>query len=200
MPRTFTEERTVYKVQELEGSAREHALQWIAEASIHDQWWDFTYEDAKTIGALMGIEIRDIYFSGFWSQGDGACFTGSYYYKRGSVQAVTEHAPQDEELHRIVRELRNIQRRNFYQLAASVTHRHRGSHEHSVDITVETHSQYAGVTADDEEALADVLRDYMRWIYRQLEKEHEYLTSEEQCIEAADANEWEFTATGSIAR
>lgn len=47
-------------------------------------WWDFLYEDFVTGLAEIGIDVDTkqrhgyaIYFSGFWSQGDGACFEGS---------------------------------------------------------------------------------------------------------------------------
>lgn len=41
--------------------------------------WDFgTMEDAKQIAVYLGIVNCDIAYSGFWSQGDGASFTGSW--------------------------------------------------------------------------------------------------------------------------
>jgi L-rhamnose mutarotase len=199
MPREVTETRTVYTLQELQGAAREKALQKLADWNTDYGWWDTSIAQCKELGAHMGIEITDIFFSGFSSQGDGACYTGAYSYRKGAVAKIKAEYPQETELHRIVTELQKIQRRNFYRLAAIITKPHRGVHEHSVYITVETHSVYAGVTADDETDLADVLRDFMRWIYRSLEKEYEYLTSEEELIEMADANGYEFTATGEIA-
>lgn len=57
----------------------------------HVEWWDSTYEMFVEDCAEKGIEIdtctiktvggkqaqrHSIYFSGFWSQGDGACFDG----------------------------------------------------------------------------------------------------------------------------
>lgn len=201
MPRTFTVEKTVYKLQELEGSAREKALDWLREGATQFDWWDHTYEDAKTIGKLMGIEINDISFSGFWSQGDGASFTGHYSYAKGAAAAVREYAPEDKELHRIVDKLQAIQREFFYQLSAHLTRTmHHYSHENTVGIEVFRDGDYSdSVSAEIEKELLEVFRDFMRWIYKSLEAEYEYQTSEEQLIEMADANEYEFTATGSIA-
>ena len=69
--------------QKLIDKAREH--------QPYDDWWDFTYEDAITIGNLIGIEISstvhkntrgneystpNIQFSGFCSQGDGCGYEG----------------------------------------------------------------------------------------------------------------------------
>ena len=43
----------------------------------HIDWWDCTYSDFKERMTAIGIEVDRMYFSGFWSQGDGACFEGS---------------------------------------------------------------------------------------------------------------------------
>jgi len=40
-------------------------------------WWECVYENFKERMAKVGIEVDKIYFSGFWSQGDGACFEGT---------------------------------------------------------------------------------------------------------------------------
>ena len=46
-------------------------------------WYESTFDDAKAIGALMGMDIDGIYFSGFCSQGDGACFEAGLSYRKG---------------------------------------------------------------------------------------------------------------------
>lgn len=195
MPRTMTTTKTVYKLSELTGTARETALAKLAEWATDDSfWYESVIEDAKTIGALMGIEIEDVFFSGFSSQGDGACFTGTYSWRKGCVQLVKEYAPQDKTLHLIVHALQKIQAPNFYRLTANVTHHGHYSHEYCTSIEVD-----GELVADAEDALKDALRDYMRWIYRQLEAEYEYRTSEEALLEDAEANDWEFTEDGRIA-
>jgi hypothetical protein len=199
MPRIKTETKTVYTLAELEGTARETALNKLAEWATSDDFWhESVIDDAKTIGALMGIEIKDIFFSGFSSQGDGACFTGTYSYKKGALKAVKEYAPQDAELHRIAAELQKIEARNFYRLTASITKR---SHHYSHDRTVEVDTDEGNIPADmgDKGELAETLRDYMQWIYKRLEDEYEYQTSEEQLLEMAEANGYEFTEDGRIA-
>lgn len=125
------------------------------------KWWDSVYEDAKVIAALMGIKITNIYFSGFASQGDGACFEGLYEYKKGCTKNIKSYAPEDKELHRIVQELVAVQRGAFYRLCASVTHMGVYSHENSVII----------VTEDQTNTIIKCMKDFMRWIYRRLEKE-----------------------------
>jgi hypothetical protein len=52
------------------------------------------------------------------------------------------------------------------------------------------------MTADAEEAMIEALRDLARWLYRQLEKEFEFQTSDAVVDEAIIANEYTFTETG----
>lgn len=142
---------------------------------FHD-WWDSVYDDAKRIAALMGWRIDDIHFSGFWSQGDGACFTGSLAYKRGCAKAVREYAPLDTELHRIADAWQTAQRSQFYAISGTVKHAGHYSHEYSVSFDWEDSRTNYGWTNDsfDEDAFAEPARDFMRWIYSTLEREYEY--------------------------
>jgi hypothetical protein len=52
------------------------------------------------------------------------------------------------------------------------------------------------MTVDAEEVVIEALRDLARWLYRQLEREYEYLTSDEAVDESIVANEYTFTAAG----
>lgn len=163
-------------------------------------WWKYTYDDAKNIGELMGIEIENIYFSGFSSQGDGACFEGYYRYKKGSVKEVKAYAPTDERLHRIAERLHDLQKGHFYGLTANVKQYGHYSHEYCTEIDVSKNGDYLSTEREyeAEKELIDILRDYMRWIYRQLEAEYYFQTSKEAIIETLKANEYEFDQWGKI--
>ena len=64
-------------------------------------------------------------------------------------------------------------------------------------ISVERDSPvYQDMTADAEDAVTEALRDLARWLYRQLEHEYEFLSSDEVVDEAIVANEYTFTASG----
>ena len=203
MSRIDVVETEVFKFNELTEEAQETAIGRHREGDLDYKWWDF--EDATTIAALMGIEIDEIYFSGFSSQGDGACFEGSYSYQKGAVKAIKEHAPKDETLHQIAQNLQDIQKKCFFGLYARIIKTGRYSHEYSTDISVSEQrtlkdgSQYdeAASLADDE-TITEVLRDFMRWIYKQLEAEYGYLQSDEAIKENIEANDYEFTAEGKL--
>lgn len=153
----------------------------------HDLWYENTIEDAKTIGALMGFDIENIGFTGFWSQGDGAHFTGRFGYTKGAVKAVKDYAPLDTELHDIAERWTEAQRVYFYGLQGVITHQGHYEHEHCTQFNF-WHDQdrelpdsfWESHYADVEE----VARDFMRWIYAQLERNYEY----QQAAELANAH------------
>ena len=148
----------------------------------------------------MGGGMRQdpcIWFKGFWSQGDGACFESRYSYRKGAPRRIREYAPQDAELHRIADALQAVQRRNFYELCADLSHRGRYYHEYCMAISVERDSPtYQDMTVDAEGLLIEALRDLARWLYRQLEREYDYLTSDEGVDGAIVANRYTFTEAG----
>ena len=210
MPRII--ETTVYTIDELSDAAKENARIWYRDQGLHDEWYDFVYEDFETICRILGITLattpvrlygggtRDkpqIFWSGFHSQGDGASFFGTYCHARGASKAIRAHAPKDAELHRIADVLQDVQRRNFWQVHASIRQQGRYCHEYSMAIEVERDSPtWQPMTDDAEDAVIEALRDLARWLYRQLRSEHEHQTSDEAVDEIVSANEFTFTADG----
>ena len=208
--RTEITTRTLYKFSELSPEAQQHALE--NQSRFESEYFDpeFVYDDAATIADLFGLDLRQtrkdgghfyeptIYYSGFCYQGDGACFEGTYSYKSGALKAVTEYAPQDHELHRIVKALQDVQRKNFYQLTAKCKHSGHYCHSGCMSVDVERADEKE-LTQAAEETVKDCLRDFADWIYKQLEDEYDYVTSEAACREAIEANEYEFTEKGDMA-
>ena len=198
--------KTVYLFNELSDEAKKNAREWYRHGCLNYEWWDCVYDDAKTIASLFGLSIDEIRFSGFWSQGDGASFTGSYNYKKGGLKAVMSYAPNDEWLHAIVKKLQDLQRKHFYRLGASI--RQSGLYVHeksmSIDMTYKGDGFWRadGISADNwqdaEKELTEIMRDYARLIYRMLEREYEFITSDENIDESLIVNEYEFTENGKI--
>lgn len=197
--RTLTTETQAYTIRELSDKAKENA---------HQQWLDnfeffgaeYVIDDAKQVAALMGWEIDKIFYSGFWSQGDGACFEGIMRYAKGCYKKVCEYAPKDTELHRIAKEWQELQKRAFYALGAKVKQSGRYMHSGctSFDCT-DTRTQWGYLeNAEIEQSIIQVGRDFMDWIYKQLESAYDYETSLESFIENCDANEYEFDESGKM--
>jgi len=203
-------ETTVYRFDELAEAAKDKARSWYREGVTSDDWHEFAYEDFETISAMLGVQLKTqtvrlygggtrqkpcIFFSGFWSQGDGACFEARYRYKPGAVEAIRQHAPADSELHDIAGMLQSSQRRNFFQITADVTHRGHYYHEYAMDIEVNRDGPQS-MMVEGAQGIAEALRDLARWLYRQLEHEYAYQTSDEAVDEAIFANEYTFTLDG----
>lgn len=208
---------SVFPLAELSAAAKEAARNWYRQYAMDENWYDSVYEDAANIADILGIDIRNrkvsfrngntrydginIMFSGFSSQGDGAQFVGKYSYAKGAAKAIREYAPLDTELHRIADELQAIQCRHFYGIAATVEHSGHYQHEYCTDIDVEMtddrHGNYRYMKKGDKDDVAILLRDFMRWIYRALEKEYDYQNSAEAVDERIEASGFEFTADGS---
>ena len=188
----------VFLFDELTDEAKEKAREWYREGALDYEWWEFIYETAKTAGTCLGIDVDQIYFSGFWSQGDGACFTGSYAYRKGWRKALRAEFGGEtlDKLTTIGEALQAAQKPAFYKLAASVKNTNRGNDEYSVTIDVDTRDVPETGGRADEDELAYTLRSFMRWIYRQLEAEYDWLMSDEQVDESIRANEYTFTVDG----
>lgn len=205
-------ETTVYRLDELSDPAKDKARAWYRDGGFDYDWYDAVYEDFQRIAEILGIRFKTrtlrfmgggsrqeprIFFSGFWSQGDGACWEGFYSYRKNASAEIRSYAPQDTILHGIADALQAVQRRNFFQLRAEASHRGRYSHECCMAISVERDSPtWQDMTADAEEVVTEALRDLARWLYRQLEHEYEYLTSDEAVDETIAANDYTFTETG----
>ena len=68
-------ETKVYSFDELSKEAKEKALEELRYINVdYENWADDTIEQIKRIGSYLGIEIDQVLYSGFSSQGDGACF------------------------------------------------------------------------------------------------------------------------------
>ncbi|WP_235147394.1 antitoxin of toxin-antitoxin stability system [Escherichia coli] len=175
-------------------------------------WYENVYEDFRAVCDIFGINLRQrvfrlssgrfmeepcIWFSGFCRQGDGACFEGRWHWQSATARRVRVYAPQDRELHRIADALQAVQKRNFWQLQAEISHRGCYCHPYSMDITVTRNSPTGQtMTADAEAAVSEALCDLAFWLYRQLENEYDWLTSDAAVDEAIHINAYTFTEAG----
>lgn len=208
-----TIKKVIYRFNELDKDGQDRAIRDYAESFDFDP--DYIYEDFLAICDKLGVSVHEkwdqtysglrvkrqaIYWSGFGSQGDGACFEGDYAYKPEAVKEITEYAPQDTTLAAIAAQLEEVQARNAYRLAATITHRDRYVHAYSVDIDVQdAEDEDRTVGEEDEKLVTEALRDLMKWLYRQLWEEYFYQTSEEVVAEyLADCDFYEYYEDGSL--
>ena len=204
MTDTDEEVQTEFKFSELDEKAKDKARDDYRESAYpYDDWWDFVYEDAIRMGKMLGIEIEhhshksvtnkpirtpQIFFSGFSSQGDGACYSGTYSFEPEAMQKLKAEC-NDDELFRIAEELRVLQltcRLMGIELDTTMITVNSGGYSHSNMMSVEL---CAGDDTDEDADLSDIeksmtqlMRDFADWIYKQLESEYDWLMSDE-CVD-----------------
>jgi hypothetical protein len=184
-------------------------------------------DDAATVAEFLGLDINQtayktmggetkyepaVYFSGFWSQGDGACVEGTWRASDVKVDKLKEYAPQDKELHRIVDGLAEIAKEypdGYFKVRHSGRYSHSGCTAFDIELPCEAfdeaeygspeHKRLDEKMSNDEETLKELARDFMDWIYKQLGKEWDFQNSGEQVEESIRANEYEFLEDGARA-
>lgn len=206
------------KFEELDDRAKDKVRELM---EPHDTWWEFIDEEAKEDGKALGFDISTIYWSGFWSQGDGASWKGVINLTKWLAAHV-----QENKKYAILCALTEC---NYVEIPyPSVYAAGQYCHEYTMGITEEPYIAFEDltqtgviesshfpllngvpasgllqqVTEEDMRDLAAALlesaRDYARGIYEQLEAEYEYLTSDECIAEQCEANEYEFDETGEL--
>lgn len=131
----------------------------------HDYWAEDVVYDAKEIAALMGIYIDKVYFTGFWSQGDGACFIGTLNWDENALAKVKDHAPNDTELHEIAGQWQDLRCPDLHGV---VTHNHHYYHSNSVSFEFDEDLEL------DERRATILAKRFMDWIYEKLEESYNY--------------------------
>lgn len=217
--KTITTE--VYTFNELSPEAKEKAIKAVrsSDGCLDYEWWDGVYDRFREEMKNHGIEVDQMCFSGFWSQGDGASFTGTITLTQ---EQVLESLPQRlrEKFITFNTKLKLLGHEPMTMLySAAITQSGRYSHENTMyivddynnceitesdvddspllDELVELRDAMEGRVEYDEAAL-EIARDHARALYRQLEEEYEYLNSDEVLTEFITANDYEFTKDGSL--
>lgn len=215
MPKTITTE--AYEFDELDDAAKEKARDWYRECLNYEgDWWEF--DDFVSVAACIGIEFDQnmrtitvpggshktiddgpkISFSGFCSQGDGCSFEGSYSCKPDAVAAIKAYAPEDRTLHNIAERLMSAQQAHLFGLHARI-HRISSSycHEYTVGVDVtNAREDHDDVDEGIETDITEAMRDFMRWMYRQLEAQSDDRYCDETVDENIRCNEYLFTKEG----
>lgn len=215
-----TEEITIYKFDELSESAKEKAREWYRDGALDYQWWDYQYEAFQTLCEFFGIKLNtkrggkypEIYFSGFYSQGDGSSFSGSVdvvkMFKCIAGKSWKQEFPTLElDFYKITG--RNEQRvlgailNGLIDVTASIKCSNREtSVRSSMDWDLgdpsgmKQRDNIDGYFSFFEEYIRNVAEELNHHLFQSLEKEYEWLNSDEQVDESIIANEYEFTENG----
>lgn len=177
--------------------AKEKARDWWRTFGNDSCEYDYAIEDAKEVAALFGYDIKELWWSGFCHQGQGAVAEGYYAYKKGGLKAVKTHAPFDTDLHDIVQRIQDAQKNYFYQLCA--TTKQWGSYM-CLDTTIYRDvPQWGGGREEHLEIdeLKEAIEDFSKWVFKKLSSLNDELTSDEYIDDCLTANEYTFLECGS---
>jgi hypothetical protein len=181
-------ETKVFTYDELSDAAKQKARDWYTNGFEFIP--DSVIEDAQEIADILGVSDCKVFYSGFGSQGDGACINGKYSYGKGALKRLKEYAPTDAVLHGIAKRLQDAQRKAFYKIECKI--KHSGNYCHAYSMHFDFYDAYSN------EEVIECFRDFAKWLYKQLESEYEYQTLGGAVAEAIEANGYEFTENGKI--
>jgi hypothetical protein len=195
-----TQHLTVRQLQETDPKRfQKEYWKWVNHTHSYD-WWDSVEELFTADCAELDVTVDSISFRASCSQGDGACFTG-----RVELPALMRHTGLDVEYPALYLGICND--------GSYARIRNRSNHSYSVGVTYEC---YAAQTAPDgvfkdlsqedweeliyaqeadcnlEQKVIDFCDELNDKLYKMLQDEYEYLTSEEEFIGSCEANEITF--------
>ncbi len=196
---------TVYKFNELSDSVKKKVVQ--KERENFEFFDEATLEDAEKLLEVFGFSDIEIQYNGFYSQGDGASFTGKFNSSRLNLERMIDYAPKELVLHDIAKQIKEVC--NRYEIVTFSLYRasHHYSHEKTVGIddtffyqkdTNEEIVEWNDTQKNDEDYLLNLSRHIMRWIYNQLKTEYEYQMSDEQIIQQLTDLNHDYLENGTI--
>lgn len=181
-----TVEYKVYTFDQLPENEKQKAIEKEIEAI--GEWWEAETEYYERFLDLAGFTDIEIAYSGFWSQGDGASFTGRFdaetYRDNKKLKAEYKH---DKELLEYSVWLNKIFKQAFYKVSGTIKRcNNHYVHENSTEVTDIYHNDlnydFAGLS-DIEKQLKEWMISFNKYIYREFEKQYYSDTSEEMVID-----------------
>ena len=197
------EEVKVYSLEDIKSNPEllEKVIEKHRDINVYFDWWDFIYENFKEYNDEH-FDIEKIYFSGFWSQGDGAMF---------------EYSDISNKLRDIFIDGLDLSpmRKGWLRNNASVSGKgvqrglyyHEKSCSHSIYWEVDNGDLYwdrplyqwiESFANDFENFIEELYVNLCADLYSTLEKEYTHLTSDESILESLEINDYEFTEDGNI--
>ena len=211
----------IFKFENLPSdTAKQRVREWYVQHWLFDDWAEFYLDDAKAKGRTMGFEIQHIYYSGFWSQGDGASWIGDIDLYKFVNESLPESIGRDCWLWLmqdgwVHDKLAVYQGPSNYYHSGTMSIGNVEVYDANPDNTLNANCILKGAPiqtlwdlimsdtdcpikgADDLEELAlEKAREYADDIYKRLEKGYEESTSDEEISYALDANDIYFDEYG----
>ncbi len=166
----------VYKFNELSEQAKNKAIeQWRKNSYDQDDLMNMLIEEIEEDLKEDGIINPKVLYSGFGSQGDGACFTCDY----------TDAG-------------KFLKDEKYKGISFKITHNGRYYFAKSTNVEVSDEDISHEMFNEVEKKIEDERELLGNDIYERLETYYMYLLSDEQIIDNIEANEYEFTEDGKM--
>lgn len=169
----------VYSFEELSDKAKEKAISEFYDINVSHDWWDFTYDNAKDIG--LKITAFDI--------GRGGYCNGDLMWSAEEVadKIIANHG-ESTGTYKLAKEYVS----DFNKLVEKYS-----DGDNKTVVAEDKQGDFDDELSDlDEEFKKQLLNEYLSI----LDKEYEYLTSDEAVTETIIANDYEFTKDGKLFR
>lgn len=191
----------VYKFEELDAKTQAKVLDNNRDFNVDHEWYEFTLEDFREKLESLGFRDAKIYFSGFCSQGDGACFDVKSCDVVKLIEALKERSNNYNLFKKYITKIANCGHIALSTRKVNYHYSHENTRKIDLDTSLPSHLNRLNKVLDLFAEEVESLRyDLCREIYKTLEKEYDYLTSDEAIKESLEANDIEFHANGQIYR
>jgi hypothetical protein len=177
-----------YTYHELSDNAKVNALRSLQDINTDHAWYEHIIDEWKEKLEDRGFNRADISFSGFYSQGDGCSFKADIDLDKLAIdKGIINYTPL-------------LANREDFHITCEPIHGWSAYCMHNL--------QYSGCcSTDDLDTLLEDFVDYLicykagleNEIYDDLQKDYEYLTSDEAIIETIDCNDMHFLEDGRLA-
>lgn len=166
----------VYEFKELSDKAKAQALESHYHDNVSHDWWEYTYEDAGSVGLkITGFELDrgqsiDIAF----------CDT-----ENGTADLILKNHGKDCGTHKVAKSFIEA----YKELVAT--------HSDGIDTDMVCEGKEGEFDDLCDELESELLKDLGNEYLAILQREYEYLTSDQVIIESIESNEYEFTEDGA---
>jgi len=191
--KTITKKYKVYNFNELNEAAKEKAIENNRDINVDYEWFDGEEDYFKEDMDKLGFQVDKIYFTGFYSQGDGACFEGQI--------KVYDYLKYNKKLSKFKNLGKTAKEED---LTVTIKHSGHYCHENSMDFEDDSYYLSKELTEKQIKELDQVIEEIKTLskqqaikLYANLEKQYEYLTSSKAIIETIELNDYTFLEDGT---
>jgi hypothetical protein len=198
--RLVKQEYAVFDFEELGEEARQKAID--SHRNFLQGVIDLDCEtgEFKRLLEMYGFSDVKVYYSGFWSQGDGASFTGRYRYKAGALKAIKAEFTGTwfMDVIEYLGLLDGINKKCFYSLQYAIDSNSRYCHANTMQVNSLEDCRGDRDFSKHEDDITEYVRGIANEFYYLLEKSYNSQFTDEAVIESLECNEYEFYENGEM--